>query len=107
MELPAEYPPPCSHKMTGFFASGSRVGVQMFKYWQFCKGNYEVRSDRFGEVFHIEEKNLEELCTAIRTQRYRMICVNDTPRTPDFDKTKQQVNECFEMILPQRSAFEK
>ncbi len=89
------------------FRSESNVNQWLFKFWQFCEGNYEVRSDRFGEAFHIEEKNLDELCQAIIRQKYKMLCVNDTPRTPDFEQTKQQVNACFEAILPQKSSFER
>lgn len=89
------------------FRMESNVNQWVFKYWQFCKGNYQVRKDTFGEVFHIEEKNLDELCQAIERQKYRMICVNDTPRTPDFESTKRRVNACFEKILPQKSSFER
>ena len=89
------------------FRTESNVNQWLFKYWQFCQGTYQVRKHTFGEVFHIEEKNLAELCTAIERQKYHMVCVNDTPRTPDFEATKQQVNACFEHILPQPSAFER
>ena len=89
------------------FRTESNVNQWLFKYWQFCRGHYCVRKDTFGEVFHIEEKNIGELCTAIERQQYHMLCVNDTPRTPDFEATKQQVNACFERILPAQSTFEK
>ncbi len=93
----------CSDK----FRQESNVNQWLFKYWQFCQGNYEVRSDRFGECFHIEEKNFDDLCRAIESQKYQMVCINDTPRTLHFENKKQAVNECFAKILPEKSKFEK
>ena len=89
------------------FRKEYHVNQWLFKYWQFCRGNYEVRSDKFGECFHIEEKNFNDLCRAIETQKYQMVCINDTPRTINFEEKKQKVNECFEKILPEKSSFEK
>ena len=89
------------------FRKEYHVNQWLFKYWQFCKGNYEVRSDKFGECFHIEEKNFNDLCNALVNQKYKMVCINDTPRTIHFEEKKQKVNECFEKILPEKSRFEK
>jgi hypothetical protein len=36
-----------------------------------------------------------------------MVCINDTPRTLDFEAKKDKVKECFEKILPEKSSFEK
>ena len=88
------------------FRQESNVNQWLFKFWQFCKGDYEVRSNRFGEVFHIEEKNFPDLISAIREQKYSMICVNDTPRTINFEDKKEQVRLAFEQILPEKSSFE-
>ena len=88
------------------FRRESNVNQWLFKYWQLCKGNYEVRSHRFGRAFHIDDNNFGELCSAIRNKSFSMICVNDTPGTTDFDSKKRQVQEAFEAILPDKSAFE-
>lgn len=101
-KYPAVLDKTCSDK----FRQESNVNQWLFKYWQFCKGNYEVRSDKFGECFHIEEKNFSELCQAITSQKYQMVCINDTPRTLDFETKKQTINECFQHILPEKSSFE-
>lgn len=88
------------------FRTESNVNQWLMKYWQLCTGKYAVRSDSVGEVFHIEEKNFGDLCKALSTQKYKMICINDTPRTIDFEAKKQKVLEIFESILPEKSAFE-
>ena len=106
-EVWAKYPDILDKTCMDKFRKEYHVNQWLFKYWQFCKGNYEVRSDKFGECFHIEEKNFNDLCRAIETQKYQMICINDTPRTINFEDKKQKVNECFEKILPDKSKFEK
>lgn len=106
-EVWAKYPEILDKTCMDKFRKEYHVNQWLFKYWQFCKGNYEVRSDKFGECFHIEEKNFNDLCRAIETQKYQMICINDTPRTINFEDKKQKVNECFEKILPDKSKFEK
>lgn len=92
----------CSDK----FRQESNVNQWLMKYWQLCKGNYAVRSDKLGRCFHISEENFKELCTAIERQQYHMLCINDTPRTVNFEEKKEIVNNCFEHILPERSGFE-
>ncbi len=82
------------------------VNQWLFKFWQFCEGNYEVRSDKIGECYHIEESNFENLCNDIKYQKHKMICINDTPRTLDFENKKQRVIECFKSIMPNKSSFE-
>ncbi len=89
------------------FRKEYNVNQWLFKYWQFCKGNYELRSDKFGECFHITEDNFNRLCNALSEQKYKMVCINDTPRTLDFEAKKDKVKECFEKILPEKSSFEK
>ena len=66
-----------------------------------------MRSDKFGECFHITEDNFNRLCNALSEQKYKMVCINDTPRTLDFEAKKDKVKECFEKILPEKSSFEK
>lgn len=88
------------------FRTESNVNQWLMKYWQLCKGSYAVRSDSIGECFHIEEKNFGELIKALSVQQYKMVCINDTPRTIHFEEKKQKVKDCFEVMLPEKSSFE-
>lgn len=92
----------CSDK----FRRESNVTQWLFKYWQLCKGDFEVRSYKFGKAFHINEDNFNELCQAIVTQKYRLVCINDTASTRNFEEKKRIIIECFEKILPEKSSFE-
>ena len=43
---------------------------------------------------------------SVSTGRYKLICVNDTAGTSNFDLQKQQVIEAFDRLLPKKSNFE-
>ena len=88
------------------FRRESNVNQWLFKYWQFCEGNYKVRSYKFGKVFHIEEDNFESACRAITGQKYKMICINDTSDTKNFEEKRLRINECFNSILSCKSSYE-
>ena len=47
-----------------------------------------------------------EMLGSIGSGRYKLICVNDTVGTRDFELQKQQVIDAFETLLPEKSAFE-
>lgn len=88
------------------FRRESNVNQWLMKYWQLCEGICEVRSDKIGECFHITEENFDSLCHTIKNQSRKLVCINDTPRTLDFENKKQKVKECFDLILPNQSSFE-
>ena len=89
------------------FRTEANVNQWLMKYWQFCKGSYVVRPKNIGEAFHIEEGNFQQACDAITQQKYKLICINDTPRTEKFEEKKRIISECFESIVPEASGFEK
>ena len=92
----------CSDK----FRQESNVNQWLMKYWQLCKGSYAVRPANTGNAFHVSEENFNEVCRAVYHQQYKLICINDTPRTVDFEHKKDVLNACFKKILPKKSGFE-
>ena len=92
----------CSDK----FRQESNVNQWLMKYWQLCKGTYAVRPANTGNAFHVSEENFNEVCRAVYHQQYKLICINDTPRTVDFEHKKDVLNACFKKILPKKSGFE-
>lgn len=47
------------------------------------------------------------MITAIKRQKYKMICLNDSNPDLDFEKYQKELIEAFETILPEKSSFEK
>lgn len=52
------------------------------------------------------ENNIEEMCQAIERGTYKMICVNES-EVEHFEETKQKVIQAFEVLLSEKSEFER
>lgn len=87
------------------FRSKDDVNQYIFKSWQFCEGNYTPRKkiSRFCRI----NDNVEYACKLIETQKYKIICLNDSDTENNFEETKQKIINSFEKILPEKSSFEK
>lgn len=87
------------------FRSKRNVNQWIFKYWQLASGDFYPRAS-LGKAFHIKAKPNESLKQAIETQKYKMICINDTARTQNFEAHRDMVKESFQKILPNKCSFE-
>ena len=93
----------CRHR----FRRECDVNQWVMKYWQLASGNFEPRSYKFSQCYHIKHKNLRHVCSDIREKRHSLICMNDTSKTVDFEDKKQKLIEVLEEVLPKKSSFEK
>ncbi|MDE7390400.1 MAG: Stealth CR1 domain-containing protein [Lachnospiraceae bacterium] len=88
------------------FRKPSNVNQWLMKFWQLASGNFEVRDDGFCYCYHIKEENFPALLDDIPSQKYRMMCINDTSETLNFEMKKEMVQKAFEKLLPEKSSFE-
>lgn len=89
------------------FRTKSNCNQWLMKFWQLAEGTALPKSTKDGRCFHIKDSLFDEMLDSIEKSRYKLICINDTVNTSDFEKQKQQVIDSFEKLLPQKSAFEK
>ena len=92
----------CSHK----FRKSDDVNQWVIKFWQMAKGEVSVRSPKSARCYHIKESNFSRLLEDISSGKYKMLCINDTAKTVDFEDKKQKVKEAINKILPEKSSFE-
>ncbi|MBE6782109.1 MAG: hypothetical protein E7540_05280 [Ruminococcaceae bacterium] len=92
----------CSHK----FRKSGDVNQWVVKFWQMAKGEVSVRSWKFAECYHIKETNFENLLKTIPLGKCKMLCINDTSKTINFEDKKIRVKEAFQKLLPEKSKFE-
>ena len=88
------------------FRTKSNCNQWLMKFWQLAEGLPVPRGVGIGRCFHIKDNIWDEALDSIARGRYRLICINDTIYTKDFDLQKQQVIDAFETLLPEKSAFE-
>lgn len=86
------------------FRSPLDVNQYIFKYWQFCEGNFYPQKNikKFYRIFD----DLDGACNAIKTQKFKLICLNDSDKNGDFEDAKKAIIDSFEKILPDKSSFE-
>lgn len=92
----------CRHR----FRDTNDVNQWLFEYWQYAKGRFAPRSPYIGEMFEGED-TYQDMCNAIRGQRYKLICCNDSIDFYDFEARKNELQKAFQEILPDKSLFEK
>lgn len=93
----------CRHKFRG----KAQVNQWVFKFWQLAEGTFVPQSARSSRCYHIKDQSVDDLCNSIQSERYALLCINDTDRTTEFEKKKAQIAAAFDVILGQSSAFER
>ena len=89
-----------------FRNNSTNINHWLFRYWNLVTGNFIPRKLSFGYKFQYEENN-ERIYKAIKKQKYKTICLNDANNNYDFELEKKKTIEAFELILPDKSTFEK
>ena len=84
----------------------TNVNQWVMKYWQFCQNNFMPRSPKVGKYYEIKDKN-EIIEQEILKGKLKMICLNDSAKIENFDRTKNEIISIFEEKLPKKCSFEK
>lgn len=96
----------CSHK----FRENTDPNQWLVEQWQYMKGDFSPRSAKFGKAFQLGEclDRIPEISDYIVRARGKMVCLNDMGLTSeDSERLAAHFRECFEMILPNKCAFER
>ena len=91
----------CSHR----FRDNNDVNQYFFRFWQLASGNF-CPSTLHGKNFKASNDNNKKIINYIRKKKGRMICINDDDSIIDFERVKNEINEEFEKLYPDKSSFE-
>lgn len=87
------------------FRNKNDVNQWLMRYWQLASGTFQPRNFHDGKVFMLKDNNKEAI-KAIKKQKYKMICLNDTVDISDFEEQKKEIKFAFQKLLPNKSDFE-
>ena len=99
----------CRHR----FRDVRDVSQYVFRYWQLASGNFVPEKLKFlGAHYTItaDQKELDDLCGYVSGGKYRMLCLNDADGIhsyEEFVQAREQLLKAFEILLPEKSSFEK
>ncbi len=88
------------------FRTDNDLSHWLMEVWNLCEGNFYPRAAKFGKSFGIYDEN-EELYNYIKHQRGKTVCMNDTPDITEFDRVQNEIKDAFDVILREKSSFEK
>lgn len=84
------------------------VSNRLITYWQIVSGQIALRSPQVGRRYSLASSSgIEKAITAIKTRKYKMICLNDEYHGDSFTTVSDQIREAFQTILPVKSSFER
>lgn len=77
----------------------------LMRYWNLCSGNFVPRKSNFAKYFNLSNDN-SEVCSFIKRQKSKMICINDMSPEINFEKAKAEIKISFDTILDKKSSYE-
>ncbi len=88
------------------FRSPFGVNQWLMRYEQLMTGRFSPVSFRDSRLDTLLEERIADIGEYIRSQRYAMVCLNDSPDIRDLEGVCIRLTEAFESILPEKSSFE-
>ncbi len=89
------------------FRSDNDYTPELFKTWQICTSNFmPYNTYQDAKMFPLLIKSKKAI-RAIKEQSYSLVCLNDNVHIRNYNKVMQDIKEAFDMILPNKSSFEK
>lgn len=92
----------CSHR----FRSKEDINQYLMREWQKLSGNFSPSNVKKLCRYFEAGKDNSLLYNTLRKRSCKMLCINDANEVVDFERTKQEILECFDSILPVKSSFE-
>lgn len=90
------------------FRQHGDVAFWLIRYWQLASNQFApINPYRDGGYYLMNDDNVAEIAKYISRRKKKMICLNDSDNIEDFDEVKRKIIEAFNMILPEKSKFEK
>lgn len=87
------------------FRRNEDVNEWLMEYWQFMKGEFYPNKISFGKRFDLKNDN-KDIINAIKNNKYKIICINDSDIDCNFEKAKKEIITVFEEKLKDKSSFE-
>ena len=90
------------------FRERGNVNQYLMKNWQIAEGKFVPRTMNIGKMYmYGEADNYDEVCAAVKSGKWKMLCINDSAEIDDFERRKEQLIQAFEQLLPMKSSFER
>lgn len=87
------------------FRAPTDISHFVCRYWQMITGNFVPRKDQSKYFAYLDDNT--EAIDAITNNKYKVVCINDVYTNINFEKSRDEINDALEKILPDKCSYEK
>lgn len=107
-ELWKEEPEILNDTIHNRFRTITDVNQFVFRYWSLFQGKFVPKNIlKMGKMYQASRESCKRICRVIEKQEKKMICINDDCEASDFENVRDEIIRSFEILLPDKSGFEK
>lgn len=88
------------------FRSPAGVNHWLMRYEQLATGRFTPVSFRDSRLDSLHQGRIDDIENYIRSQKYSMVCLNDSSLPGDFENIRDRLTRALDAILPKKSSFE-
>lgn len=88
------------------FRDYTDLNQYLIRYWQICEGDFIPRKT-LGEPYLVTINNYKEVVDDILNNKHQMVCFTEDCTPEEFLIIKSHINNALQIILPDKSSFEK
>lgn len=88
------------------FRSPDDYTQELFRTWQICRSHFNpYNTYQDTKMFPLLLRSKQAI-QALYDQSYKLVCLNDNQHIRDYERVMTEIEQAFESILPEKSAFE-
>ena len=98
----------CSDKIPqtiSMIRQGKNVNQYIYAYYAYCTEAYIDDTVNY-RYFNITDAEMNDIMTAIVSETYQMLCLNDSDKIRDFAQTYSKLTTTFDRKFPKKSRYE-
>ena len=99
------FPELCFSTQSSKFREPTNINQWLFRYWQLMEGKFIPTNLNKERKYYALGQSFDEMCSDILNQKYKEIVINDGGYEINEEELIK-LNKTFEIILPEKSAFE-
>lgn len=89
------------------FRSHDDYTQELFRTWQICRSHFNpYNTYQDTKMFPLLLRSKQAI-KALYDQSHKLVCLNDNQHIRDYERVMTEIEQAFETILPEKSAFEQ
>lgn len=81
------------------------INQYIYAYYAYCTNAFINETINY-RYFNITDAEVSDIFTAITSETYQMLCLNDSDKLKDFVRTRYLLQNCFERKFPTKCRYE-